>query len=166
MGDTISARGLAADTVDETLSIPINSYAPADTVVYVRLFSVASPHVDYTLSGGFEFVEDDSSARSLKRVMPRTGNRISPGTIDVAMIPNPMRPGAGELHMLVQSTGTAVITVYDLLGNAVMKLPDLVADHAGAYSVPVDAGGLRDGVYLVEVRMDELRGTTRFTVMQ
>jgi hypothetical protein len=169
MGDTISARRLDNDTIDAVLNVPVYPYAPRDTVVYIRLYSHASPYVTYSVAAGFEFVEpliDTTSGSAAKRVTPTTLKGATGEAIAVAMVPNPAGGGEGELHIAVQGEGTATITMYDLLGNPVLYLPDVVADRAGEYAVPVDLGGLRDGTYIVEVRMGSKRGTARFMVMQ
>ncbi|HVZ40291.1 MAG TPA: T9SS type A sorting domain-containing protein [Candidatus Kapabacteria bacterium] len=172
MSTAITARDVAADTLVEDVTVPVAASAAQGTPVFIQLTAVASPGIAYALTGGFHFLEaDPAPPEMLKRIDGGTNRaasavHLNPASIAVAMIPNPVRPGTGELHVLVESVGTATITVYDLLGNAVMVMPGLVADHTGEYVVPVDVGRLHDGLYVAEVRMGSLRGTTRFTLMR
>lgn len=167
-GDTVSARGLANDTLDDEITIPVHLYAPLDTAVYIRLFAVATTGLDYNIGGGFHFLDDSTSESLLKPIRPRVAP-ATPGEaslIAVEMIPNPILAGEGELRIELLEPGTATIAIYDLLGNRVQALPDLVAKRTGEYLVRVDLSGLRDGLYLVEARMGYRRGVTRFTVMR
>lgn len=166
MGDTISARRLGYDTIDGGVNVPVAMYAPADTVVYVRLFAAASPEVSCTVSGGFEFVEDESGAIpiSLSREAPIQDVQRAEGSITVSMLPNPVRSDMGEVHMLLGGEGMASIDIVDLSGNVVARLPDIGSRGAGEYVVPVYLGDLSNGVYFLDVRMGARRGTVKFVV--
>lgn len=85
--------------------------------------------------------------------------------VAVEVFPNPLRAGTGTLQMHCPSSGTARITVSDLMGRVVLALPSFQIQHPGEYTLPVDFTGLRNGVYLLQVDMGRVRGSTRVTVM-
>jgi len=167
-GDTVSARGVAADTVEEEITVPVQSVASAGTAVHVRLAAITSYNLDYSVASRFQFNEQGSGAPA-KRVIRSTNSTASASaseSIGVRMIPNPMHSASGELRITAPAAGTAAISIYDLLGNRVMVLPAIDVKRAGEYAVPVDLAGLRDGVYVVDVRSGTGRGTTRITLVR
>ncbi|MBS1911322.1 MAG: hypothetical protein JST22_04995 [Bacteroidetes bacterium] len=168
MGAIVNARTLGHDTLDESISVPVNIYAPRDTVVYIRVLAALSPGIQYETGAGFAFVEQTAEGAIALKGVQRESPAVpgGPTAIGAAMIPNPVHAGEGTLHVLVQEPGAAMITVYDLLGVSVKTLPDLVVERPGEYTVPVGLGDLRNGLYVVEVRMGPTRGTTRFTLMR
>ncbi|MBS1911515.1 MAG: T9SS type A sorting domain-containing protein [Bacteroidetes bacterium] len=172
MGSAVTARDVGSDTLVEDVPVPVASMAAPGTQVFIQLTAVASPGVAYTLAGGFHFLEADPAPAEMLKRGDEGANRAAsaapsvPGSIEVVMVPNPVRSGSGDLHVFLQSPATASITVYDLLGNVVATVPGLVAAGAGEYVVPVDISALHDGLYVVEVRSGTVRGVARFTVMQ
>lgn len=168
-GDTVSARGIGADTLIDELSVPVDSVATPGTDVYVQLAVATTAGLGYVVGGEFHFLHGDVSSASPKTVRRETSptpRETSESEIGVEMIPNPVRTDAGELHVRLGDAGKARIAVYDLVGNRVLALPDLVAKRVGTYTVPVDLSALRAGLYVVEVRMNGKRGMTQVSVVR
>lgn len=63
-------------------------------------------------------------------------------------VANPVR-GAAQVRFSTETTGTARLALYDVLGRRVATLADGVA--AGAQAVTLDAAGLAPGVYLLRL---------------
>lgn len=168
VGDTMSARGVAADSLDDTVSVPVHTAVPGDTVVYIRHVAVATPWLDAFVSGGFAFsddVPDPDTSLAKRTVRPQTP-RMMPEGIAVAVAPNPVGSDVGELEITATAPGTARITIHDMAGDLVLRVPPHDVQRAGVYVLPLDFTALRNGVYIVDVRIGAQRGTARFTVVR
>lgn len=166
-GDTISARGVAADTVLEEITVPVQSVASAGTKVHIKLVAVTSTSLECDIAGGFH-LGDEGSGLPAKRIISRNmGATAKTGeAIGVRMIPNPLHTSSGELRITVPIAGSAQISIYDLLGNKVLTLPAIEIKRAGEYAIPVDLSALREGVYVVDVRSGSGRGSARITLVR
>ncbi|MEP7217996.1 MAG: hypothetical protein ABI876_03720 [Bacteroidota bacterium] len=74
-GDTISARGLGSQTIIDTVEIPATTYASPGTEVFIRLMAVPTRGLQYDLTTGFYFDEEeesDTTETTMKMVRPET----------------------------------------------------------------------------------------------
>lgn len=167
-GDTVSARAVGNDTLEEAVTVPVNTAATPGTVVYIRLMAATTPGLSYRLSGGFHFLQDGVGGTGAKRVRqakPQEGTEAE-SAIGVEMVPNPLRNTEGELRIRTTATGQATVTVFDLLGRPLLTVPPFTAESAGDYVVPVDLRALGNGAYLVRVEIGRNRGVTQFSIMR
>ncbi|MEP7217995.1 MAG: T9SS type A sorting domain-containing protein [Bacteroidota bacterium] len=81
------------------------------------------------------------------------------------MIPNPLRDRA-ELRIRSTVPGTVHITISDVLGQVVRRLPLTTIQRAGEYAMPLDVSGLLNGSYIVQVENGESRGSTQMVIMK
>lgn len=166
-GDTLSARAVAADTIAEEITLPVQSVATPGTKVHIRLVTATTNGLAYSMKGSFNF-GGGGGAPAAKRILspapeplPKAGEAIG-----VKMIPNPLHTTSGELRIIVPAPGSASVAIYDMLGNKVLTLPPVDVKRAGEYALPVDLSELREGTYIVEVRSGGSRGSTRITLIR
>lgn len=166
-GDTISARTIGPDLVDEDVEVPVDSVASPGTDVFIRVMAVPTDSLEFTFTGGFHFLEDleEVAVKRVNRRETKEGNEKET-SIAIGLVPNPLRSGTGTLEMRFMKAGKVTVTVADLLGRIVLVLPPFEVSRPGEYTMPVDLTGLRNGMYVVQAEQGRDRGATRITLMR
>jgi hypothetical protein len=173
-GDTMSARGMAGDALEEDITVPTDTIAPGGTEVFIRLRAGTTAGLDYEVEAGFHFVEDYEDSLLFKKIPQRGSNGDSTisGSMSVGMsilvevIPNPLKGGTGELRVFTAVPGEIRIRVMDILGNERMRLSPFDAQAAGTYGMGIDLSGMANGVYTILVEQGERRASTQVSVQR
>jgi hypothetical protein len=168
--DTVSARRVGVQVLDEQVEVPVNLYASSTVPVYVRMRMVPTANLEYDLSGGYHFIED-STQTSLAKVVrydAREHDRTTAvvgSSMTVTVVPNPLRAD-GELHLHLTEPGTVSIRIFDMMGRMVRALPAATVGFAGDYSTRLDLSDLPNGRYSVQVESGAGRATTQFVIVR
>lgn len=170
-GDTVTARYLGDDTLDEMVSVPVNLAASAPTPVYIRMAATPTAGLHYGLTGGFQFFEADeiSSAPGTMEARPvvaqwRESADLPGSALHLRLVPLPITGDRGELTVDAPRGGTAEIEIYDALGQPAAAPADVDLRQQGIYAVPIDVRSLRSGVYTISVRLGQERATARLVI--
>ncbi|MCB9214784.1 MAG: T9SS type A sorting domain-containing protein [Candidatus Kapaibacterium sp.] len=167
--DTISVRDMTTDALAEVMTVPTDAVTPSGTMVYTRIRAVPTLDVEYLLSAGFQFYEDNTAwITSPKRSSPwqieqQSGNEAGESILRVQIIPNPAKDRA-DVRVTVQNPGTVTVSVWSLLGEQLAELPPITAETAGIYTVAVDLSNVRPGTYLVKAETNGTIATSRIHV--
>jgi hypothetical protein len=166
--DTISARDVGYDVVNELVEIPVHTVTPS-LPVYVRIRALTSYTLEYDVSAGFTTWEDSTLNTYYKVNRPRTEEKPRTGEIpsplEVNVIPNPLTV-RGELWLRVTEPGRTSVGIYDMLGRLVKELPAFDATHPGEYAMELDLVELPKGTYTVRIEQGSYQASSRFTVMR
>ncbi|MCB9217746.1 MAG: T9SS type A sorting domain-containing protein [Ignavibacteria bacterium] len=167
--DTISVRDMTTDALAEVVIVPTDAVTPSGTMVYTRLRAVPTLDVEYLLSAGFQFYEDNTAwIASPKRSSPwqieqHTQTETGENTLRVQIIPNPAKDRA-DVRVTVQNPGTVTVSIWSLLGEHLADLPAIEAETRGIYTVAVDLSNVRPGTYLVKAETNGTIATSRIHV--
>ncbi|MCB9216569.1 MAG: T9SS type A sorting domain-containing protein [Ignavibacteria bacterium] len=167
--DTISVRDMTSDALAEAVTVPTDAVTPSGTMVYTRIRAVPTLDVEYLLSAGFQFYEDNTAwITSPKRSSPwqieqQTGNEAGESILRVQIIPNPAKDRA-DVRVTVQNPGTVTVSIWSLLGEQLAELPPITAETTGVYTVAVDLSNVKPGVYLVKAEENGRIATSRIHV--
>ncbi|MEM1116934.1 MAG: T9SS type A sorting domain-containing protein, partial [Bacteroidota bacterium] len=135
----IDARGLAQqEIVADEIAFLVND--PSNPVVRVPISITLFPVAD----------EDGAEA----------------GAFAVAgAVPNPLRE-AGEVRFTLAEAAEVTVTVFNVLGQRVAVLAEREPLGAGAHTLPIEAGALASGTYVVRVEAGAEVGTQTLTVVR
>jgi len=166
--DTISARSVGGDTLVEEVEVPVYLAASPGTDVFIRNAATPTVGLAYGMSGEYHFMEQAPPTGGLLKIVRSRERDVPAGSaaITIALIPNPLRTGAGTLDMRFAREGTVRITIADMTGRVVRELGPLDVARPGEYALPVDLGDLDNGVYVVQAEMGRDRGATRITIIR
>lgn len=81
----------------------------------------------------------------------------------LSAFPNPAA-GLATVRYTLAERATVQLSLFDALGHLVLAQPE-VHEEAGAHSATIDAGTLRDGIYLVRLRAGTHSSNARMVVM-
>jgi hypothetical protein len=84
-------------------------------------------------------------------VVEAAGGSDGAAAMGLSVVPNPATRTALVRYTLA-SPATVGLSVFDALGHAVLEQPD-VREEAGAHDATIDAGMLRDGMYVLRLRV-------------
>ncbi|MEM6285745.1 MAG: NF038122 family metalloprotease [Bacteroidota bacterium] len=80
-------------------------------------------------------------------------------------VPNPLRE-AGEVRFTLAEAAEVTVTVFNVLGQRVAVLAEREPLGAGAHTLPIEAGALASGTYVVRVEAGAEVGTQTLTVVR
>ncbi len=169
-GDTVTARDVADSSIEHAVTIPVDIAAPLGTQVYVRMPMRPTPGMSdtaYGVSAGFFAEAEPADPGYLKPVRfgNRRGGSASPSTPGVIATPNPAGSHA-DLRIEIIEPGTVEISLYDMAGSRVLRLPAASAERAGVYAAMIDVSSLPIGAYVVRVRAGTTWYSGRIDVMR
>lgn len=165
-GDTLSARTMADDTMEEVVTVPVGSHAASGTEVYIRLRPVLTHTVEVEASTEFVFMEQESSgfARRVKWMEERTedqGSRV----LQLQVVPNPTAADKAQVQVQVRDAGKVLLGLYTILGQRIAALPDCEADTGGIVNQELDLRGLQPGIYLLVAEQGRHKASVKVTVV-
>ncbi len=158
-GDTVSARDVETDTLEETVFVPVHEAADAGTLVHIRLRPVFTEGVaeECEVLGMFHFAPWETSeerfAKSLRRHEGRSVENIERMSLAAEIVPNPARE-RGELRVRAPGPTPLRVTIHTTYGTEAVTMPVLSIARSGEYSIPLDLSGLASGMYLVSIISD------------
>jgi hypothetical protein len=166
-GDTVSARSLGVDTLEQIVAVPVGAVAAVGTRVFVRLRAVTTAGVECQASGEFGFLEGVSwPTVYAKRGSPDRESPDDPGSrLRARIVPNPAGEAA-ELRFATEEAGTVRVTIYDALGKIAVAPEEFSVAGAGEHGRVLDLRGLREGIYLAVVETGGERATLRVTIIR
>ena len=134
----LDTRGRAAEEIDEVLAYLINN--PAEPIVTLPIdLRVLPVSTEGGAEAGFEVV---------------------------GAVPNPVPGTGGAVRVRVARTSELTVEVFNVLGQRVAVLAQDAPMVAGTHDLPLGAGGLAAGTYLVRVQSGEQVGTKTLTVVR
>jgi len=165
-GDTLSARELADDTVEEVVTVPVGGYAASGTEVYIQLRPVLTHTVEVDAGTGFLFMEESASglARRVKW-MTDEGTATGSALLAVEARPNPASQTT-ELRIEARDAGVVSITLYNLVGQPMKTVPSIELRGGGVHHQLLDLGELPPGTYLLVAQQGAHKATTKVTVVE
>ena len=90
----------------------------------------------------------------------------APGALTLDGVrPNPLRTG-GSVRFALAAPGDVTVAVYDVLGRRVALLADRQPMEAGPHALPLRAGTLAPGVYVVRLQAGDVAATRKVTVVR
>ena len=134
----LDTRGRSGEEIDEVLAYLTNN--PSEPIVTLPIDLSVRPVVNEgRLERGFEVV---------------------------GAVPNPVARTGGAIRIRMAQAGALTVEVFNVLGQRVAVLARDAPVVAGTHDLPLDAGGLAAGTYLVRVRSGEQVGTKSLTVVR
>lgn len=165
--DTVSALSLmSSDPVGFETDIAADSLAGVDSLAYVRMFVYAPLNLDYSVSTGFQFIDDPEFAFP-KRVRRSNGDESTgDASISISVHPNPVNDRTTTV--VVQSPfgdEATNLELYDITGALLYDLgPVELKDGYG--SGQLDVSRLKSGVYSLVVHQKGKVASTKLTVVR
>jgi hypothetical protein len=167
--DTISARTIGADVWDNIVNVPVPDVASPGTNVFIRLRSIVSDSLLYSLGGSFQFIEDttDPALNKIRRLSTKEGPAITgnESAIRLRVVPNPLH-NTGELRINVREPAELKLTIYDVLGRVVRRLLPATLKEAGEFAIPIDMNGLPNGIYTIRAESESAKAATKFSMVR
>jgi hypothetical protein len=155
--DTISVRGMSADTSAELVAVPTHLVA-SNTSVYIRIRAVPTVGLAYDVTGSFEWDMDSAASQFIPkasqwRQQPKLDGQGTSAKLALEVSPNPANQ---ETTLWLYSSGRSRVTidVFDQLGRHVRSLPGLDAAREGRFAFRIDVGDLPVGAYVVSAGSD------------
>jgi hypothetical protein len=165
--DTVSALSLMSpDPVGFETDIAADSLAGVDSLVYVRMFVYAPINLDYTMSTGFQFIEDPVNYFP-KRIRRSNGEESSgEAQLSLSVHPNPVNDKITTVVVNSPFGDEATnLSLYDITGTLIYDLgPVVLKDGHG--SGQLDVSGLKSGIYALAVHQKGRVATTKLTVIR
>ncbi len=134
----LDTRGRSAEQIDEVLAFLTNN--PVDPIVTLPVDLSVRP------------VANEGAADQAFEV--------------VGAVPNPVPGTGGVVRVRVAQAGSLTAEVYNVLGQRVVVLAQDAPLAAGTHDLPLNAGGLAAGTYLVRVQSGEQVATKTLTVVR
>ena len=166
-GDTVSALSLMSpDPVGFETDIAADSLAGVDSLVYVRMFVYAPINLDYTMSTGFQFIEDPVNYFP-KRVRRSNGDESSgEAQLSLSIHPNPANDRTTTVVVNSPFGDEATsLELYDITGMLLYDLGPVVLKE-GYGSGQLDVSQLKSGVYSLVIHQKGKVASTRLTVVR
>jgi hypothetical protein len=165
--DTVSALSLMSpDPVGFETDIAADSLAGVDSLVYVRMVVYAPINLDYTMSTGFQFIEDPVNYFP-KRVRRSNGDEsLGEAMLSLSVHPNPVND---KMTTVVVTSpfgdNPTTLKLYDITGNLLFDLGTVVL-RDGYGSGQLNVSNLKAGVYSLVVQQKGRVASTKLTVIR